>query len=163
TGAPDPLHVLAGQLARWRTEPVAGLPPFQGGAAGLFGYDLCHHLERLPRPRHDEFEVPDLAVGFYDWVVAFDHRANHAWLLSTGPRCRRSSCTAGRASATPPRSPATSTSATSSSPAPRRSASCGSRAARSRRGPSRAPGRAAGAPRRTAGTPRSCCARPRTG
>ena len=84
TGATDPLHVLAGQLARWRTEPVAGLPPFQGGAAGLFGYDLCHHLERLPRPRHDEFEVPDLAVGFYDWVVAFDHRANRAWLLSTG-------------------------------------------------------------------------------
>src|ERR671930_1276518 len=84
TGATDPLHVLAGQLARWRTEPVAGLPPFQGGAAGLFGYDLCHHLERLPRPRYDEFAVPDLAVGFYDWVIAFDHERQRAWLLSTG-------------------------------------------------------------------------------
>jgi para-aminobenzoate synthetase component 1 len=63
---------------------VAGLPPFQGGIAGLFGYDLCHHIERLPRPRYDEFAVPDLAVGFYDWVYAYDHLENRGWLISTG-------------------------------------------------------------------------------
>ncbi len=90
----DPLAVLAERLARFRAERLAGLPPFQGGAAGLFGYDLCHHLERLPRPRYDEFAVPDLAVGLYDWVVAFDHRAGRCWLISTGlpetdPRRRR--------------------------------------------------------------------------
>src|SRR5436190_1420491 len=38
----DPLAVLAERLARFRVEPLPGLPPFQGGAAGLFGYDLCH-------------------------------------------------------------------------------------------------------------------------
>src|SRR5262249_6790859 len=76
--------VLAERLARHRVEPVPGLPPFQGGAAGLFGYDLCHHLERLPRPPFDEFQVPDLAVGLYDWVIAFDHAAGRAWLISTG-------------------------------------------------------------------------------
>jgi para-aminobenzoate synthetase component 1 len=80
----DPFAVLAERLARWPMTRLAGLPPFQGGAAGLFGYDLCHHLERLPRPRFDEFETPDLAVGFYDWVVAFDHVAHRAWLISTG-------------------------------------------------------------------------------
>jgi para-aminobenzoate synthetase component 1 len=80
----DPFAVLTERLARYRAEPMAGLPPFQGGAAGLFGYDLCHHLERLPRPRADEFQVPDLAVGFYDWVLAFDHHAGRAWLISTG-------------------------------------------------------------------------------
>jgi para-aminobenzoate synthetase component 1 len=90
----DPFAVLAERLARFRTEPLPGLPPFQGGAAGLFGYDLCHHLERLPRPRFDEFTVPDLAAGLYDWVIAFDHVAERAWLISTGlpetePRCRR--------------------------------------------------------------------------
>jgi para-aminobenzoate synthetase component I len=90
----DPLAVLAERLARFRAEPLPGLPPFQGGAAGLFGYDLCHHLERLPRPRFDEFAVPDLAVGLYDWVVAFDHVAGRSWLISTGlpeadPRRRR--------------------------------------------------------------------------
>jgi para-aminobenzoate synthetase component 1 len=90
----DPFAVLAERLARHRVEPLPDLPPFQGGAAGLFGYDLCHHLERLPRHRVDEFEVPDLAVGLYDWVIAFDHSARRSWLISTGlpetaPRRRR--------------------------------------------------------------------------
>src|SRR5262245_13694050 len=44
----DPFAVLAERLACFRAEPLPGLPPFQGGAAGLFGYDLCHHVERLP-------------------------------------------------------------------------------------------------------------------
>jgi para-aminobenzoate synthetase component 1 len=90
----DPFVVLAERLASWRSPHLAGLPPFQGGAAGLFGYDLCHHLEKLPRPRFDEFEIPDLAIGFYDWVLAFDHAADRAWVVSTGlpeqePRQRR--------------------------------------------------------------------------
>ena len=80
----DPLPALAGWLAAYRAESIPGLPPFQGGAAGLFGYDLCHHIERLPRPRHDEFRTPDIAVGFYDWVVAFDHAQGRAWIISTG-------------------------------------------------------------------------------
>jgi para-aminobenzoate synthetase component 1 len=80
----DPFAVLAERMAPYRAESVPGLPPFQGGVAGLFGYDLCHHLEKLPRPRHDEFEVPDLAVGFYDWVIAFDHLSGRAWVISTG-------------------------------------------------------------------------------
>jgi para-aminobenzoate synthetase component 1 len=80
----DPLAVLREQLRRWTAEPVSGMPPFQGGAAGLFGYDLCHHIERLPRPAHDEFETPDLAIGLYDWVMAFDHQQCRAWLISTG-------------------------------------------------------------------------------
>jgi para-aminobenzoate synthetase component I len=80
----DPFAVLARKLADWRTETVTGLPLFQGGAAGLFSYDLCHHIERLPRPSIDEFEAPDLAVGFYDWVVAFDRAQERAWLISTG-------------------------------------------------------------------------------
>src|SRR5882672_234410 len=66
----DPFAILLERMQHWQMEPVAGLPPFQGGAAGVFGYDLCHHLERLPRPRIDDFEIPDLAVGLYDWMLA---------------------------------------------------------------------------------------------
>jgi para-aminobenzoate synthetase component 1 len=80
----DPFAVLAERLALYQADTLPSLPPFQGGAAGLFGYDLCHHLERLPRPRFDEFAVPDLAVGLYDWVLAFDHAEGRAWLISTG-------------------------------------------------------------------------------
>jgi para-aminobenzoate synthetase component 1 len=86
TRGPDcaPFTALADLLARWRADPIPGLPPFQGGAAGLFGYALSRHIERLPAPRVEEFQTPDLAVGFYDWVVAFDHAAGRAWLVSTG-------------------------------------------------------------------------------
>ncbi len=80
----DPFALLVRLLSTWPTSSVPGLPPFQGGVAGLFGYDLCHYVERLPRPRWNEFASPDLAVGFYDCVVAFDHDARRAWLIATG-------------------------------------------------------------------------------
>ncbi len=80
----DPWEVLRQRLAEFAGMAVAGLPPFQGGAAGYFAYDLCHHLERLPAPRHDDLALPDIDVGFYDWVLAWDHEADHAWLISTG-------------------------------------------------------------------------------
>jgi para-aminobenzoate synthetase component I len=80
----DPFRVLADLMAPWHVQTVPGLPPFQGGGAGLFGYDLCHHIERLPRPARDEFGLPDLAVGFYDWVIAFDGSQQRAWIISTG-------------------------------------------------------------------------------
>ena len=60
------------------------LPPFQGGWAGLFGYELGCSLERVPRAAIDEFGIPALAVGLYDVVVAFDHAKNSAWLISQG-------------------------------------------------------------------------------
>jgi para-aminobenzoate synthetase component 1 len=81
---PNPFEVLREQLSRYRSASIPGLPPFQGGAAGLLGYDLCHWLERLPRAKVDEFSTPDLAVGFYDWVIAWDHYADRCWLISTG-------------------------------------------------------------------------------
>jgi para-aminobenzoate synthetase component 1 len=80
----DPFRVLQDQLRQWCVPPISGLPPFQGGAAGLFGYPLCHHLENLPKPVRDEFAVPDMAIGFYDWVIAFDLELNRACLVSTG-------------------------------------------------------------------------------
>lgn len=80
----DPLGRLAELVGRYPTSTVPGLPPFQGGAAGLLGYDLNCSLEKMPPPRFDEFKVPTLAIGFYDTVLAYDHQQNQAWLISTG-------------------------------------------------------------------------------
>jgi para-aminobenzoate synthetase component 1 len=80
----DPLGRLAGALGQFRAAPVAGLPPFQGGAAGLFAYELGRTLERIPSPAADEFGIPVLAVGLYDAVIAWDHLADRAWILSHG-------------------------------------------------------------------------------
>ena len=78
------LDELTRRMAAGCATAVPGVPPFQGGAAGLFSYDLGRQLEELPRPAIDEFCVPALAVGFYDVVVAFDHVRNEAWIVSQG-------------------------------------------------------------------------------
>ncbi len=80
----DALGVLAGRMEQFATPAVAELPPFQGGAAGLLGYDLGRSLERVPAAAVDEFGVPALAMGLYDVVVAFDHLAGRAWIISQG-------------------------------------------------------------------------------
>ncbi|MEN0110221.1 MAG: anthranilate synthase component I family protein [Planctomycetota bacterium] len=72
------------RVNRWRVEPIAGLPPWQGGAALLFGYEVGRSLERLDRPRWDEFRQPALAAGLYDTAVLFDHATDRAWAVSHG-------------------------------------------------------------------------------
>ncbi len=80
----DALSVARALLPSEPIEPVPGLPPFQGGIAGYIGYDWGAVLERLPRPRYDDLAIPDVVLGLYDWVIAWDHRIGTAWLLSTG-------------------------------------------------------------------------------
>ncbi len=80
----DALAELARRMAGFEAQPVAELPPFQGGAAGLFGYDLAYGLESLPRCRFDEFQVPPLSVGLYDVVLSYDHQTDEAWIISHG-------------------------------------------------------------------------------
>jgi len=80
----DGLALLEAKLANFRAATLEGLPPFQGGAAGLLSYDLGRSLERLPRPTHDEFQTPALAIGLYDVVLVVDHVANLAWIISHG-------------------------------------------------------------------------------
>ncbi|MBA4017326.1 MAG: aminodeoxychorismate/anthranilate synthase component I [Pirellula sp.] len=80
-GAVDRLRAA---VAPFPTTRRADLPPFQGGAAALFGYDLGRQSERLPAPRADEFQIPPIAYGLYDVVLAWDHETNRAWLISQG-------------------------------------------------------------------------------
>lgn len=75
---------LKSMLAAYRTAPSPGLPPFQGGAAGLFSYELGRSLERLPVPALDKLAFPDLSLGLYDVVVAFDLIDRRGFTLSTG-------------------------------------------------------------------------------
>lgn len=89
-----PLQRMAELIGQFEADPVAGLPPFQGGVMGLLSYDLSRSLEKVPAPRYDEFETPALALGVYDVVLAFDHQQNRGWLISQGwpeidPRKRR--------------------------------------------------------------------------
>ncbi|PHR98630.1 MAG: aminodeoxychorismate synthase, component I [Blastopirellula sp.] len=72
------------RLTKYRAETIPGLPPFQGGLAGLWAYDFGREFEQIPVTKYREFSIPDLALGVYDVVVAFDHQENRAWIISQG-------------------------------------------------------------------------------
>src|SRR4051812_33805155 len=57
----DALSTVRRLVHPYRAEAVAGLPPFQGGAAGYIGYDWGLTLERLPAPRYDDLDMDDVA------------------------------------------------------------------------------------------------------
>lgn len=78
------LAVLSKRLTGFQSQKVPGLPPFQGGAAGVFSFDLGRDFEEIPASRFDEFRFPAIAAGLYDAVVAFDHIENRAWIISHG-------------------------------------------------------------------------------
>ena len=80
----DPFAVLARLLARYPRRAGSELPPFQGGMAGLLGYDLLHHLEGVPAPLDERRRGPDMAMGLYDLLLAFDLEARRCWVLSGG-------------------------------------------------------------------------------
>lgn len=80
----NPLAVLRRVLQAFPVARQPGLPPFQGGAAGYLAYDLGRLLERLPERACDDLALPDLCLGFYDWVLAHDALTGESFLLSTG-------------------------------------------------------------------------------
>jgi para-aminobenzoate synthetase component 1 len=82
----DPFRRLRDEWSRFQTQisPSSEVPPFQGGAAGLLSYELGGAWERIPRAAQDEFGLPDLVAGLYDWCIAWDHHAGRAWIVSQG-------------------------------------------------------------------------------
>jgi para-aminobenzoate synthetase component 1 len=82
----NPFDEIRDVLSRpeFRIEKIEGLPPFQGGAAGLLSYELGGCFERMPQSPCDEFQMPALQVGLYDWVLAWDHNQHRAWVICHG-------------------------------------------------------------------------------
>ena len=69
----DPYRLAAEELGRFRIPALDGLPPFAGGAVGMFAYDLVRTVEPLGDPNPDPVGVPDLALMMTDALVVFDH------------------------------------------------------------------------------------------
>jgi para-aminobenzoate synthetase component I len=69
-------------LAACRCETDPTLPPFQGGIAGLICYEAGGLWERLPETEHAiDWRYPLATFGMFDWVIAWDHVENAAWLI----------------------------------------------------------------------------------
>jgi len=77
-----PLEWLREQLGEV-CAPAPGLP-FCGGALGYFGYDLGRRFETIQELAAADIDMPDLAIGIYDWAVIVDHAARRSWLVSCG-------------------------------------------------------------------------------
>ncbi|HEX6117345.1 MAG TPA: anthranilate synthase component I [Solirubrobacterales bacterium] len=79
TDEEDPYGAVARILDGYRLGEVAGadpavpLPPFTGGAVGIFGYDLVRTVEDLGAPNPDPLGLPDLALMVCEVMLAFDH------------------------------------------------------------------------------------------
>src|SRR5690606_32548433 len=73
----DPLAFVEAFQQRYRVAPVDGLPRFNGGLVGYFGYDSVryveHKLAQCPNP--DPLGTPDILLMVSDAVVVFDNLA----------------------------------------------------------------------------------------
>jgi anthranilate synthase component 1 len=69
----DPYALAQDQLSGSRAAASPDLPPFAGGAVGMFAYDLVRTVEPLGDPNPDPLGVPDLALMLTDTLLAFDH------------------------------------------------------------------------------------------
>ena len=80
--AADPYGYVADRIGAYEIAAVEGLPPFAGGAVGLFAYDLVRTVESLGDPNPDVLGIPDLALVVCGLIVAFDHHRHEVSIIS---------------------------------------------------------------------------------
>lgn len=81
----DPFALLEEQLTACGLHAESSPDfPFLGGALGLFGYDLGRRVEDLPQIAISDIELPDMAVGIYDWALIADHHLQRLTLICHG-------------------------------------------------------------------------------
>jgi anthranilate synthase component 1 len=81
-----PYRSFEGAFADFRRQfpPVEpadpSLPPFTGGAVGIFCYDLVREFERLPTRQRGS--LPSVLMDYYSTVLAFDHVQHRIVIMS---------------------------------------------------------------------------------
>lgn len=79
----NPFDKLKEILSTYKMDYETELP-FVGGAVGYLGYDLCQHLEKLPRTTIDDVNVPDCFFGLYDGIIIIDHTKDEVYIAALG-------------------------------------------------------------------------------
>ncbi|MFM8633369.1 MAG: anthranilate synthase component I family protein [Planctomycetia bacterium] len=76
---------------------IPGLPPFQGGVAGLLSYECGLARLGLAAPAVRASMAPLLSLHVYDVVFAFDHDSGKGWAISQGVPARAAAARRARA------------------------------------------------------------------
>ncbi len=79
----DPFKEFKKIFSEYKIEYHSDIP-FIGGAVGYWGYDMCHHIENLPRTAVDDVNIPDCFWGLYDGIIVIDHRNEEVYIASLG-------------------------------------------------------------------------------
>lgn len=69
----NPVEIIRNLMDKFKGANLKGLPRFNGGAVGFFGYDLIRYYEHLPDMPADDLELPESHFMFTDEVLVFDH------------------------------------------------------------------------------------------
>ncbi|WP_177419433.1 anthranilate synthase component I [endosymbiont of Lamellibrachia barhami] len=79
----DPLAWIEQFQGRYKAAELEGLPRFNGGLVGYFGYDIIRYIEpRLGEcPNPDLLETPDILLMVSDEVVVFDNLSGRMYLI----------------------------------------------------------------------------------
>lgn len=77
----DSLSILGHVLQKYDQAPLSGLPPFQGGAAIVLGYDFVRYLEDIGNRAMDDQLLPDAHFLFIDRLIAFDQVDKRMFLI----------------------------------------------------------------------------------
>jgi anthranilate synthase component 1 len=80
----DPYDFVNERITNQTVAPVAGLPPFFGGAVGLFGYDLAQYREpTIGEAKPDQLDLPDMALIVPRVVIALDGYKQETSIINT--------------------------------------------------------------------------------
>ncbi len=82
--AEDPLAWIEQFQKRFRVPEIEGLPRFNGGLVGYFGYDIVRYIEpRLAKAetKPDPIGTPDILLMVSDEVLVFDNLSGHLYLI----------------------------------------------------------------------------------
>jgi anthranilate synthase component 1 len=76
-----PLDVLRRLMPEEKAHPIEQFP-FCGGAVGYAGYDVIRQYEDIGVIPHDELNVPDVHLMFFEEVAVFDHLEQKVFLVA---------------------------------------------------------------------------------
>ncbi|MDO6749501.1 anthranilate synthase component I, partial [Gilvimarinus sp. 1_MG-2023] len=79
----DPLQYISELQQSYKVPDLPGLPRFQGGLVGYFGYDTVRYIEpRLEKGcPADELNTPDILLMVSEEVVVFDNLSGTLHLI----------------------------------------------------------------------------------